>query len=104
MCARAHYNELVLLYTVQPMGHILHSGVFTVQNINALFFMLRWAQCASHKKHAWACYYWGSIAEVYRTPTRREVKCSTEMESGIESEGKQFTISPPLWVPVRVYL
>jgi hypothetical protein len=32
------------------MDHVLHSGVFEARNINALFFMVKWAWCGSHKK------------------------------------------------------
>jgi hypothetical protein len=30
---------------------VVRYGAYWVQNINALFFMLVWAQCRSHKKH-----------------------------------------------------
>jgi hypothetical protein len=32
------------------MGHIVHSGASEPQNIDTLFFMLRWAWCCFHKK------------------------------------------------------
>jgi hypothetical protein len=37
---RTHYTELVFLHTVEYAGDIVHSGVFGVRNIDALFFML----------------------------------------------------------------
>jgi hypothetical protein len=32
------------------VGHVVHSGASSPQNINALFFMLDWAGCGFHKK------------------------------------------------------
>jgi hypothetical protein len=34
---------------VGSVGHIVHSGAFGVQNINALFLMLRWDRYGFHK-------------------------------------------------------
>jgi hypothetical protein len=46
------------------------------------------AFCGCSLEHtSGGCQCWGSIAKGYRTPTRREVKCSTETENGTESEG-----------------
>jgi hypothetical protein len=33
-------------------GYIVHSGASGVWNVNALFFILEWAWCGSHKKCA----------------------------------------------------
>jgi hypothetical protein len=46
------YTKLVFLCPVRFGGHVVHSGVSGVRNINAIFFILRWARCRSHKKHA----------------------------------------------------
>jgi hypothetical protein len=35
---------------VWSIDHVVHTGVSRARNINALFFMLGWAQCESHKK------------------------------------------------------
>jgi hypothetical protein len=38
------------------VGHIVHSGAFGVQNIDALFLMLRWDGYGFHKKCTGTCY------------------------------------------------
>jgi hypothetical protein len=35
-------SELVFLHPVGSAGHVVHSGANEAQNINVLFFMLRW--------------------------------------------------------------
>jgi hypothetical protein len=42
----------MFFHSVGSAGHVVHSGVSRVQNINALFFMLGWAWCVLHKKCA----------------------------------------------------
>jgi hypothetical protein len=37
---RTHYTELVLLRSVESVGHVVDSGVFGPRNINALLFIL----------------------------------------------------------------
>jgi hypothetical protein len=46
----------MFLHPVGSVGPILYSDVFGVQNIDALFFMLRWARCGFYEKHAWTHY------------------------------------------------
>jgi hypothetical protein len=41
----------VFLHPVGSVGYIVLSGVSGVQNVDALLFVLRWAQSVSHKKH-----------------------------------------------------
>jgi hypothetical protein len=43
-------TKLVLLHPVRYGGHVLHSGASRARNIETLYFILRWAQCESHKK------------------------------------------------------
>jgi hypothetical protein len=42
----------VFLHPVGSAGHVVHSGAFRTQNVDALFFMVCWAQCGFHKKRA----------------------------------------------------
>jgi hypothetical protein len=38
------------------VAHVVHSGASQVQNVDALFFKVGWAQCCFLKKCAWTCY------------------------------------------------
>jgi hypothetical protein len=37
------------LHPMVFVGHVMHFGASRVRNIDALFFILGWAQCAFHK-------------------------------------------------------
>jgi hypothetical protein len=50
--AGTRYAELVFLHPVGYADHVVHSGAFGVQNIDALFFMLRWDRYKFHKNCA----------------------------------------------------
>jgi hypothetical protein len=46
------YAELVFLHPVGSAGHIVHSGVAGEENVNALFFTLRW-DWYGYDKNSW---------------------------------------------------
>jgi hypothetical protein len=50
------YADLVFLHLVALVGHVVRSSVSGAWNIDAIFFMLRWAWCNFHKKHTIKCY------------------------------------------------
>jgi hypothetical protein len=50
------YSELVILHLVRSTGFVVHSGASRTQNVDALFFMFRWAWCGFHKNHGGTCY------------------------------------------------
>jgi hypothetical protein len=55
-CIGTCYAEIVFLHLLWFAGHVVHSGVSVASNNDALFFLLRWAQCCFHKKRAAICY------------------------------------------------
>jgi hypothetical protein len=55
-CAGIRYAELVFLYPVESVGHVVHSGAFGMRNIITQFFMLRWDRYRFDKNRARTCY------------------------------------------------
>jgi hypothetical protein len=46
----------VFLLPVGSVGHVGHSSAFEARNVDALFFIIGWAQCGLHRKRAGAHY------------------------------------------------
>jgi hypothetical protein len=48
--------ELVFLHLVGSASPVVHFGVFRVQNVDTLFFMLRWYRYRFDKRRVGSCY------------------------------------------------
>jgi hypothetical protein len=53
---RTHYAELVFLYPLGSVDHVVHSGASEVRNIDSLFFRLEWDRYGNHKNCVGTCY------------------------------------------------
>jgi hypothetical protein len=50
------HAKLMFLHPVGSVGHIVHSGVSRLWNVDALFFLVGYARCCFHKKRLETCY------------------------------------------------
>jgi hypothetical protein len=51
--AKTRYVKLVFLLPVGYAGHVVLSGAYGPQNVDALVFMLGWDWCGFQKKARW---------------------------------------------------
>jgi hypothetical protein len=55
-CTGTRYTELVFLFPVGYVGHVVHCGTSGARNIDALFFILGWGPMWFRKKCGGTCY------------------------------------------------